>query len=265
MHGLIFVTWEKFLAEKYGSQTLDFYRKSIGDTPARYALASRVYEDAILLRGVSAVSQATGVRTNELLRQYGRYFMNNSITDHLCAYLLSQAQSAQDLLLAMRNSAPLGYAAYAEDRSKLLMKYDGHRQLCPILHGCIEGAAERFKEAVHIQERSCMQQGGVCCLMEASFARNTEPLQLESLAMSNKQSGDRWMDSMVLQLLPVYQEAGYTLAQVETLLKAHPGVPMEQVRISTAYKSIAHLQHAGLVASTADQGDTLQSRRYWRV
>lgn len=276
MHGLIFVTWEKFLAEKYSKDVLDFYRKSIADTTARYALASRVYEDAILLRGVSAASRATGVHTNELLRQYGRYFMNNSLTDHLCAYLLSQAQTAQDLLLAMRdahaqmrNTSPsmappiFGYATYQESPSKLLIKYDSHRQLCPVLYGCIEGAADRFHEAVIIQERSCMQHGAPACLMEARFEQKTEPLRLESLEMSHKQSESRWMDSMVLQLLPM--QGGYTLKQVNELLQAHPGVPNEQVRPSAAYNSISHLQHAGLVASTADRGDVLLDRRYWRV
>lgn len=265
MHGLIFATWEKFLAEEYGKGALEAYRCSLGENDAKWALTSRVYDDAVFIRGVHVTSMATGLQSNVLLRRYGRYFMNNSLTDNFCAYLLSQVQSAQDLLLAMRNSAQLGYAAYAEDRSKLLIKYDGHQQLCPILHGCIEGAAKRFHEAVQIKERACMATGDACCLMEVRFARNTEPLQLESPAMSNKQSGDRWVDSMVLQLLPVYQGAGYTLGQVETLLRAHPAMPMEQVRISTAYKSIAHLQHAGLVASTANNGDTLQTRRYWRV
>lgn len=276
MHGLIFVTWEKFLVEKYSKEVLGFYRRSIEDTEARYALASRVYDDAVLLQGVSATSRATGVHANELLRQYGRYFMNNSLTDHLCAYLLSQAQTAQDLLLAMRSAhsqmrhtspgmAPpiFGYATYSESPSRLLIKYDSHRQLCPVLYGCIEGAAERFHEAVQIQERSCMQNGAPACLMEARFAKNTEPLRLESLEMSNRQSACRWMDSMVLQLLPM--QGGYTLSQVEQLLQAHPGVPSEQVRPSAAYNSISHLQHAGLVASTADRGDVLRNRLYWRV
>lgn len=276
MHGLIFVTWEKFLVEKYSKEVLGFYRRSIQDTEARYALASRVYDDAVLLRGVSATSRATGVHANELLRQYGRYFMNNSLTDHLCAYLLSQAQSAQDLLLAMRsahaqmrNTAPgmsppiFGYATYAESPSKLLIKYDSHRQLCPVLYGCIEGAADRFHEAVSIQERSCMQNGAPACLMEARFAKNTEPLQLESLEMANKQSESRWLDSMVLQLLPM--QGGYTLKQVNELLQAHPGVPSAQVRPSAAFNAVQHLQHAGLVASTADRGDLLLDRRFWRV
>ena len=34
MHGLIFVTWEKFLAERFGSGLLNDYRNAIGETAA---------------------------------------------------------------------------------------------------------------------------------------------------------------------------------------------------------------------------------------
>ena len=54
MHGLIFVTWEKYLSERFGKALLQQYRSSIQETVATAPLASRVYDDAMLLAGIQA-------------------------------------------------------------------------------------------------------------------------------------------------------------------------------------------------------------------
>src|SRR5437588_7437191 len=104
MHGLIFVTWEKYLAERFGKALLQEYRSSIQETMTTAPLVSRVYDDAMLLTGVEDASHLTRLPTETLLREYGRYFIINGLTGHLCAYLLSQVQSGRDLLLTMREA-----------------------------------------------------------------------------------------------------------------------------------------------------------------
>src|SRR5712692_8915827 len=104
MQGIIFVTWEKFLAERFGSSLIVAYRATIGETPATSPLASRVYDDATLLLGVNVACQLTGISANTILREYGRYFILNGLTSHLCAYLLTPVRSAGELLLAMRDA-----------------------------------------------------------------------------------------------------------------------------------------------------------------
>lgn len=101
MHGLIFVTWEKYLSERFKGSVLGQYRDAIGETPATSPLASRVYDDALLLAGVGAASRITGMPADQLLQEFGRYFIINGLTRHLCAYLLTQVHSGRDLLLAM--------------------------------------------------------------------------------------------------------------------------------------------------------------------
>jgi hypothetical protein len=51
MHGLIFVTWEKYLTERFGQARLNTYRNAIGESAASAPLASRLYDDATLLAG----------------------------------------------------------------------------------------------------------------------------------------------------------------------------------------------------------------------
>src|SRR5712692_3427248 len=104
MHGLIFVTWEKYLSDRFGSSLLHEYRNAIGETAASAPLASRVYDDATLLAGVGAACQLSGFSADTLLREYGHYFMLNGLTSHLCAYLLTKVHSGRDLLLAMRDA-----------------------------------------------------------------------------------------------------------------------------------------------------------------
>ena len=85
--------------------------------------------------------------------------MTNGLVSRLCAYLLNDIHSARELLLAMSNAhkqmsyaeesvkPPLfGYAAMPGESNGLYLTYDSPRQLCPLLIGAIEGAAERYGE-----------------------------------------------------------------------------------------------------------------------
>src|SRR5436309_13540289 len=154
MHGLIFVTWEKYLSERFGSSLLNEYRATIGETPAHSPLVSRVYSDELLLVGVGAACKLTRLPADILLREYGRYFILNGLTSHLCAYLLAQVHSGRDLLLTMRNAhaqmrrtpdtltPPLfGYEPLPASPQGLVLLYESPRKLCAVLEGAIEGAA----------------------------------------------------------------------------------------------------------------------------
>ena len=101
MHGLIFVTWEKYLSERFGSALLKQYRAAIGETPANAPLISQVYSDDTLLAGVGVACKLTQLPVDTLLREYGHFYITNSLTSHLCAYLLSKVHSGRDLLLMM--------------------------------------------------------------------------------------------------------------------------------------------------------------------
>src|ERR1051325_10215939 len=103
MYGLIFMTWEKYLAERFGSSFLTTYRETIGEQVTDLPLANRLYEDAALLAGVGAANQLSHLPVDTLLREYGRYFILNGLTSHLCSYVLSQVHNGRELLLTMRD------------------------------------------------------------------------------------------------------------------------------------------------------------------
>lgn len=277
MHGLIFVTWEKYLSERFGSALLTAYRDTIGETPASAPLASRIYEDAVLLAGLGAACQLTRFPADTLLREFGRYFMINGLTSHLCAYLLTQVHSGRDLLLTMRDAhtqmrrAPealtppiFGYEAVPSDQKGLILIYDSHRQLCQVLYGAIEGAAERYGEKVQIVEQTCMKHGATTCRFEIRFfAPSSEPLRQETAEQFARKQAQQQLADFVLQVLPGTD--GITLAELQGILQRWRATP-QQLRPSVVLGALRHLQYAGLVASTTNQeAHDFAHRRYWRL
>jgi hypothetical protein len=278
MHGLIFVTWENYLSERFGSSLLQKYRAQLGETPTNSPLASRVYSDELLLVGVGVACQLTRLPAESLLREYGRYFMLNGLTSHLCAYLLSRVRNGRDLLLMMRDAhaqmrrtpdaltPPLfGYEPLSSSPNGVGLIYDSPRQLCAVLWGAIEGAAERYGERVQIQEALCMKRGAALCRLEAIFLHpdsgRLEPLETPEQVVKRK--AQQQLATLVLQALPDHD--GRTLHEVQAVLQ-HWQVSPHQLRPSVLLEALRHLVHAGLVASTANHpGDELALRRYWRA
>lgn len=277
MHGLIFVTWEKYLTERFGNTFLKAYREIIGETSSTAPLVSRVYDDAILLAGVGAASQLAHFPAEVLLREYGRYFLINGLTSHLCMYLLSQIHSTRDLLLTMRQAhaqmhhIPDGltppifaFEALPTSTNGLVLLYDSNRQLCPVLHGAIEGAAERYGERVYVAERSCMKLGDPVCRFEIHFSPSpSRQATAETEEQAIRQATRQQLAELVLNALP--DQEGMTLGDVQRALQRWQ-VNSSQLRPTILLEALHHLQHAGLVASSANHpGDDLGNRRYWRV
>lgn len=277
MQGLIFVTWEKFLAERFGSSLLNSYRGAIGETAATAPLASHVYDDATLLIGVKAASQLTGLAGSSLLREYGRFFILNSLTSHLCSYLLSRVNSGRELLLVMRDAhvqmrrtpdaltPPIfAYEAVASGPDDFALLYDSSRMLCPVLYGAIEGAAERYNEQVTIIERTCMKRGAPRCRFEVAFRprQKHQNLQLETAPQRKQRQQKQKLADIVLETLPT--KGGITLYELRRVLShSHSDISL---RPSALLEALQHLQFVGLAACVPSRpGEDMTARRYWRA
>ncbi|HLI68962.1 MAG TPA: heme NO-binding domain-containing protein [Ktedonobacteraceae bacterium] len=278
MHGLIFVTWERYLSERFGETFLKDYREAIGETPATSPLASRTYSDDVLIAGVETVCKLTGTPLDTLLWEYGRYFMFNGLTSHLCAYLLTKVSNGRDLLLMMRQAhaqmrrLPDGltpplfeYETLSTSENELSLVYDSPRRLCALLWGAIEGAAQRYGQRVQVVEVSCMKRGAPICRFDLRFTPPaSSPLEaLETPEQIARRANQQQMANLVLSVLPT--ESGLTLAELQERLRSWE-VGLRQLRPAVLLEALRHLQHAGLVSSTANQpGDNLANRRYWRA
>lgn len=278
MHGLLFVTWERYIIERFGQPVFQIYRDSIGETMDTAPLVSRVYSDETFIAGVQALCGLTGMAANTIFREYGRYFIINGLTSHLCAYFLMRVHSGRELLLAMREghaqmrripdglTPPLfNYETSTTHPHDLVLLYDSPRKLCSVLLGAIEGAGERYGERVNIIERSCMRSGASVCRFEILFQPlSTSEQERGEIEEARTLSQEKHLlADFVLTQLP-YQR-GTTLAELQLRLEKVAANP-DKLRPHLVLEALRYLQYAGLVASTANQpGDTLAMRLYWRA
>ena len=274
MHGLIFVTWEGFLAENFGSTFLNTYRAAIGETSQTAPLATRIYDDATLLAGVGVACQLTKLSVDVMLRRYGRYFITNGLTSYRCAYLLNQVFSGRDLLLMMRKAhgqmrlspdtmtPPLfEYEVISPTSPEFVIVYESERKLCSLLVGAVEGAALRYGEQVRLVEQSCMKRGAPTCRFEVVFSSTSS--QLGTRQQEERRKQKQVFANHVLAMLPF--SGGYTLLEVQQIMQRQGRASSEYLRPSFILEALQSLQHAGVVASTGSAGAPMDIRRYWRV
>lgn len=278
MLGLIFMTWEKYLAERFGDTLVHNYRGQMGETAAMAMVAGRYYDDALLVKGVSTASQLTRVPVDTLLREYGRYYITNGLTGKLCAYLLTGVHSGRELLLAMRDSharlrtafegatPPAFEYGVPNEPDEVVLIYRSERSLCSVLYGSIEGAALRYQEDVRIVERTCMKRGAAACRFEVRFSPRKQQTGLQPSPLEQQQPWQRQLADLILASLPANRnEKGWTLIDIRTSLAAK-GAGSHYQRPAVMLEAIQQLQFAGLIRSSAnEETDTMMSRRYWRT
>ncbi|GCE47973.1 heme-NO-binding protein [Thermosporothrix hazakensis] len=280
MHGLVVYTWEKYLRERYGEQFLSWYRDSMGQPQDNQPLIEHIYLDEEVVRGVMLASQAQGVSVDQLLREYGRYFITNITTNHRCAYLLDSVTSGRDLLLKMGEAhaqmhrasemvtPPLfRYEKAPDDPLAFFLIYQNGRTLCSLLYGAIEGAAERYGETVQIEELACMKQGAEACVLKVRFFPGKRS-GLQDPEANRKRKRQRELAEMVLQVLPEDPQQALMLYDLLAIMRRgqHELLQASTLRPSALLIALQQLQAAGLVASTGlNSNEPLDRRRYWRV
>ena len=110
-----------------------------------------------------------------------------------------------------------------------------------------------------------MKRGAPVCHFDLRFSTPiSNPLEsLETPEQIAKRANQQQMANLVLSVLPM--EYGLTLTELQEHLRTWE-VKQQQVRPALLLEALRHLQHAGLVSSTANQpGDNLENRRYWRT
>jgi len=281
MYGLIFMTWEKYLSDRFGQSFLDTYREHIGETVSDLPLANRLYEDAPLLAGVGAACQMSGLPADTLLHEYGHYFIINGLTRHLCSYILSNVHSGRDLVLSMRDAharlrhtldglkPPLFEYRYTSHPNEVVLIYDSERKLCSVLKGAIEGAAERYGETVHIYEHCCMNLEAPVCRIEARFvapANESERYKKDPVQLVRQEHQKQLMELLWSQLPEADVEDGVTLKDLQKRLLHDKSNAARHLRPAVLLEGLYQLQFAGYVMSMAHKvDDELAHRQYWRV
>lgn len=290
MKGIIFVVWEKYLKDRFGTEFLERYRKEMGESAENLPKTGQTYPDKLLVDGLKLASRASFLSEDRLMVEYGRYFMLNGLVEYLCGYLLAQSWNGYDLLLQMRDAhaqmrrTPDGltpplfeYDVLSDDHTHMILTYDSSRQLCSLLEGCIYGAAERFGEQARVRTLSCQKRGDAVCRLEVKFegeswAKRATPQMIEQ---EKKRLSNQGLSHLMLTTLPHDAKSAMTLTDIKRAADQHQGPYFPEIyqkrpelpslRVSHIYTALARLQQVGLVSSTVNQpGDTFETRRYWR-
>jgi hypothetical protein len=291
MKGIIFVVWEKYLNDRFGSDFIATYRKHIGESVDQLPVSGRTYPDALLVKGLQTASGLSYLPEDRLMFEYGRYFMLNGLVEYLCGHLLARAWNAADLLLLMRDAhaqmrrthdgvePPLfAYKVLSEDHNHMILTYDSGRKLCSLLDGCIHGSADRFGEKAFTREHACMKRGDPVCRFEVRFegeswAKRATPEMIEQEKQRLSKQG---LSNLILQALSFDSRASMSLDDVHRAVMQNQGPyfpeiyqhqqKLTSIHVSQVHTTLAKLVQIGLVASTVNQpGDTLANRRYWRA
>lgn len=275
MHGLIFVTFENFLRQNFGLEFLKQVRvyKKEHNAPLIF-LEHQVYPDELLFDLLTYVCGQLNMSPDDALRAYGKYYITNELTGHLCAYLLQRVHTAQELLLTMSKAhqqmqtasediTPPLFRYQSDGKNGLLLKYESPRHLCSLLYGSIEGAAERYSEQVSIQQITCMKLGAPACQFHVQFS----PLAAFKTSQQRSQPETQYQQMLadfILAALPDREEQGLMLHQLPMLLSSRYGFKIEQyARPIAIYQAVRLLEHAGQVSATSAM--SVEQRRYWRA
>ncbi|GHO49567.1 heme NO-binding domain-containing protein [Ktedonospora formicarum] len=290
MKGIIFVVWEKYLGERFGSPFLDRYRAAIGENQQNLPEIVRVYPDELLVKGLATASKMSLESEDALMVEYGRFFMLNGLVEYLCGYLLAQSWSGYELLLQMRDAhaqmrrTPDGinpplfeYEVLSGDHKHMMLTYESNRRLCSLLEGCIYGAAERFGEKVRIRQHTCQKKGDSVCRFEIlfegdSWAKHATP---DRIKQEKERLSKQGLSNLILQVLSPNPNNAMDMFVIKKAIEQHQGSYFPEiyqkqqqlgpVHISQVFTTLAKLQQVGLVSSTANQGpDSFTQRLYWR-
>jgi hypothetical protein len=267
MQGLILVTWEKFLTDRFGDAFVALYRKAIKQAPSDTPLVSRTYTDEVLQTAIIVAVKLAKIDIQHILYEYGRYFMISPLVNHLYGYVFSRIHNTRDLILVMRKahmhigqhnketSRPLFTCTPLGDKTNgLTVIYESPYQLCALLHGAIVGTGEYYKERVLVTECSCMLKGDKFCRFDVIFEASNHTRPKET-AIQQKQRRERQDNEFrVLMALP------YTSAEAPSLLELQKAL---QLRPLALLEALNHLQFAGLISMLP--ASELVNRRYWRT
>lgn len=284
MHGIIFVSWDRFLRAKFGDVFFQEYRTEMKQKGHGISLLNQTYPDEHLIKALTFVSQQQNMSIDTILRSFGQYYIMNELTGFVCAALLERVKSARELLLVMADAHSQLEQASREMRTshlisppvfqyehvygypdQLIVVYRGSRQLCPLLQGAIEGAGMRYHEKVNIVHypNECMRHGGRFCRLSIQFEPLADALAHEEFLPSARVRSQEDIRRLVLQALPHNVQGAITLDQLPEAIRSHALVGEKVPALRTCQLDVAlrQLMAIGLVAST----NTFSHCRYWRV
>jgi hypothetical protein len=183
VQGFIHLLLEAYVSESIGPQQLRAIRRTAG-IPGP-PLAEQYYPDEMTTQLLQAICQHQNISLDDLLYQFGVYFMSAPLMhQHYRVFLEGHASARRFLehvptvhrhMARSFQQARLPDLRYIDHSPKLLeIVYASPRHLCPFLQGVLEGVGHYFHETLEVREMECQRRGAAACRFLVSFV-STRP------------------------------------------------------------------------------------------
>ncbi len=147
----------------------------------RYFIMAETYDDNLVFEVIKEVSKIGGLTEDELLRNFGIFWINDAAQKIYPTLFCLAGKSAQSFLLnigrlhylvtrnLLHTNAPTFEIERSNDKNMLSVSYSSSRKMCALMKGLIEGVGKYFKEPLEITETKCIKKGDNKCVMEVVF------------------------------------------------------------------------------------------------
>ena len=171
MKGIVFNYLGEMVEEQFGLEAWDSLLQSTGLNG--HFIASDTYPDEQLFALVAAASEATGIDSKDLIREFGRFMLPNFKATNpqffegqtcLKEFLLTVDRVIHVEVRKLHPGAILPEFTYEDEAdSELTMHYSSPRKLCFLAEGLIDASAEHFNTKYELNHSQCMHDGADHC------------------------------------------------------------------------------------------------------
>ena len=178
MKGIIFNLLEDVVVSAHGEDVWDELLEAAEVDGVYTSLGS--YDDAEIMRLVSAAATALSLSDDEVLRWFGRraipdmvtrwpdFFATHQTTIPFLRTLNSVIHPEVRKLYAGAYCPHFDFTSPTD--GSLVIGYRSPRRLCGLAHGFILGAGDHYGEALAVEHRECMHEGADRCLISVTAA-----------------------------------------------------------------------------------------------
>ncbi|MCU7918262.1 MAG: heme NO-binding domain-containing protein [Candidatus Thiodiazotropha sp. (ex Dulcina madagascariensis)] len=179
MYGVIFHFLRDYVIERHGGK--DTWQALLEAQGYKFKLYLPVqdYPDEEIVALVETASKALNVPVPDVLEDFGSYvgpqlltFYHMYVKDkemNTFEVIETAGGSIHDVIHKHNpNRKPPRLSSQRESDNVLVIYYQSHRKLCPVVRGIVRGLGEKFNERFEINEIQCMHQGADRCVMRVT-------------------------------------------------------------------------------------------------
>lgn len=168
MHGIIFASFNDFLRDVGGAQTVAEVFE--GET---YSMVD-AHPDEAFLRLFERATATTAIEPDELARRFGSFTGEHmfprlyptfyELAPDTCGFLLGVEDRIHELVRAtIPDAQPPSLGVAPAGTGGVEITYDSPRRLCDLLEGLVLGTARHYGEQVRVEETACARHGAAAC------------------------------------------------------------------------------------------------------